>query len=263
MCITKSVGRGGHNDLADVAAIQILLNVNLPRMGGDEPPLVVDGRIGSTTIGRLERFETVAQGQARSDGIVAPDDATVAALLDGLPAGPTREKLAIVLPMAPQRRIDTFFEPIVQAMSAYGLTSPLQVAHFLAQIGHESASLLYTEELASGDAYEGRRDLGNTQSGDGRRYKGRGLIQLTGRANYEAYGRYKGVDYLNQPELLATDPLAAVDVACWFWKAHGIDELAERDDVKAVTRRINGGYNGLDDRMQYLRRAKALIQPAA
>ncbi len=260
MCITKSVGRGGHNDLADVAAIQILLNVNLSRLGGTEPPLVVDGRIGNTTIARLELFETAAMGQANSDGIVAPDDATVEALLAGLSAGPSKEKLAIVLPLATPRRIETYFEPIVRAMSSYGLTSSLQIAHFLAQIGHESASLLYTEELASGDAYEGRPDLGNTQPGDGRRYKGRGLIQLTGRANYAAYGRYKDMDFLGQPELLATDPILAVDVACWFWKDRGIDRLADADDVKAVTRRINGGYNGLDDRMQYLRRAKALLR---
>ncbi len=263
MCITKSVGRCGQNDLADVAAIQILLNVNLARMGGTDEPLVVDGRIGNTTIARIEHFETAVMGQASSDGIVAPDDATVAALLRGLPPGPTQEKLAIVLPLATPRRIDTYFEPILQAMMAYGLTSPLQIAHFLAQIGHESACLLYTEELASGDAYEGNHDLGNTQPGDGRRYKGRGLIQLTGRANYAAYGKYKGADYLSQPELLANDPQLAVDVACWFWKDRGIDKLADADDVKAVTRRINGGYNGLDDRMQYLRRAKALIQGAA
>ena len=120
-------------------------------------------------------------------------------------------------------------------------------------------SFLYTEELASGAAYEGRKDLGNTRAGDGRRFKGRGLIQLTGRANYSAYSKYTGIDYVADPTLLSSDPKIAVDVACWFWKDRGLDTLAERDDVKAVTKRINGGYNGLDDRIQNLRRGKAVL----
>ncbi|MGY0194708.1 glycoside hydrolase family 19 protein [Leptothrix sp. BB-4] len=260
MCIANSVGRGARNDLVDVAAIQTLLNANLPRIGQPEwPPLEVDGRIGHNTISRIELFETVVMGQPASDGIVAPDDATVAALIAGLPAGPSREKLAIVMPLATARRIDTYFEPIRTALARYQLTSRLQIVHFVAQIGHESASLLYSEELASGEAYNGRADLGNTEPGDGPRYKGRGLIQLTGRANYAAYSRDAGYDYVSDPQRLASDPAAAVDVACWFWKKKGIDRLAEADDAKAVTLRVNGGYNGLDDRLQYLRRAKALI----
>ena len=133
------------------------------------------------------------------------------------------------------------------------------MAHFIAQIGHESMSFLYTEEIANGAAYEGRRDLGNTKAGDGKRYKGRGLIQLTGRANYTAYSKYTGVDYLAAPGAPVRGPEVAVDVSCWFWVDRGLDALAEADDVKAVTRRINGGYNGLDDRIQNLNRAKAVL----
>jgi putative chitinase len=95
------------------------------------------------------------------------------------------------------------------------------MAHFIAQIGHESASFLFAEEIADGSAYEGRIDLGNTQSGDGKRFKGRGLIQLTGRANYAAYSKDSGVDYVAKPQVVASDPVVAVDVACWFWNKTG------------------------------------------
>ena len=149
-------------------------------------------------------------------------------------------------------------------MPANGIDTPLRCMHFLAQIGHESAGFRYTEEIASGEAYEGRADLGNTQPGDGVRFKGRGLIQLTGRANYAAYGKAIGVDLVDTDayETLATDPERAVDVACWFWSTHGLNALADADDIEAVTRRINGGLNGLDDRKAYLHRARFFVRGA-
>ncbi|MEO7941221.1 MAG: glycoside hydrolase family 19 protein [Burkholderiaceae bacterium] len=260
MCIASSVGRGARNDLADVAAIQILLNVNLHRFPDPRPAaLETDGRIGRKTLECIERFETSVMGLPESDALVVPGDATVVELLKGLPSGPTKDKLTIVLPLAARSRIDLNFEPLKAGMIKYGITSPLQMAHFIAQLGHESMSFLYTEEIASGAAYEGRTDLGNMHAGDGRRYKGRGLIQLTGRANYAAYSRFTGIDYVAQPEPLSCDPVVAVDVSCWFWKDRGVDKLAEMDDAKAVTKRINGGYNGLDDRLQNLRRAKSVL----
>jgi len=260
MCIATSVGRGGRNDLADVAAIQILLNLNRNRFPRPKPKaLDTDGRIGPNTLGRIEAFETAVMQLLESDALIAPGDATITALLAGLPAGPSREKLAIVLPLAAASKIARYFEPLKAGMMKYGITTPLQMTHYIAQLGHESMSFLYTEELASGAAYEGRKDLGNKVAGDGQRFKGRGLIQLTGRANYTAYSKFTGIDYLSDPTLLSTDPMVAVDVSCWFWKDRGLATLAERDDVKAVTKRINGGYNGLDDRMQNLRRAKAVL----
>ena len=102
-------------------------------------------------------------------------------------------------------------------------------------------------------------DLGNTQPGDGPRFKGRGLIQLTGRANYRDYSEFTGIDYVSDPNRIALDPVACVDVACWFWQHNGLAPLAEADDARAVTKRINGGYNGLDDRLEHLARAKALL----
>ena len=260
MCIVKSVGHSGQNDLTDVMVFQILFNLNLPRFPDPKPrKLKVDGRIGPNTIRALEQFETRVMKLKWSDGMMVPGDRTVRALLKGLPSGPSKEKLSVVMPRALPANIDRYYEPLVKGMKKYGITKPLRMAHFVAQIGHETASFRYAEEIADGSAYEGRTDLGNTQPGDGRRFKGRGLIQLTGRANYTRYSKHSGVDYVANPGKVASDPFVAVDVACWFWDDKKLNRFADRDDVKEVTRRINGGYNGLDDRIEYLVRAKAVL----
>lgn len=260
MCIKRSVGLSGRNDLMDVTIVQILLNLNLPRFPDPKPAaLKPDGRIGPGTLKTLVRFETEVMKLPASDQMVVPGDATIKALLAGLPAGPSKEKLAVVMPQAQPKRIDLYFEPLVAGMRKYGITTPLRIAHFIAQLAHESGAFRYAEELADGSAYEGRGDLGNTQPGDGPRYKGRGLIQLTGRANYAAYSKASGVDYLAKPQLVASDPYAAVDVACWFWKTRDLNKLADADDVRGITRRINGGFNGIDDRIDYLTRGKAVL----
>jgi putative chitinase len=260
VCIVKSVGHSGQNDVVDVLVLQILLNLNLPRFPNPKPgKLKLDGRIGPITLKVIQKFETQVMKLGWSDGMIAPGDKTVQALLKGLPPGPSKGKLSVVMPRALQSSIDRYYDPLVKGMKKYNITKPLRMAHFLAQIGHESASLRYAEEIADGSAYEGRTDLSNTQAGDGRRFKGRGLIQLTGRANYIEYSKDSGVDYVADPRKVATDPRVAVDVACWFWNKRKLNALADRDDVKAVTRRINGGYNGLDDRIAYLVRAKAVL----
>lgn len=260
MPIAHSVGVAGRNDLTDVLVLQLLFNMNLQHFGDPVPKkLDTDGRIGSRTLKAIEAFELRVMGLAESDQMVAPGDATIKALLKGLPKGPSPEKLQLVMPRALESRVKLYYEPLVAGMTRYKITTDLRMAHFIAQLAHESASFRYAEELASGDAYEGRADLGNTQPGDGRRFKGRGLIQLTGRANYAEYSKASGTDYVAKPQLLATDPFAAVDVACWFWHTRKLNALADADDVKAVTRRINGGYNGLDDRIEYLTRAKAVL----
>ena len=158
---------------------------------------------------------------------------------------------------------DTVAELMNRYAEEFGITTPLQWVHYLAQIAHESAELRYTEELASGAAYDTGRlavKLGNTpeKDGDGQKYKGRGLIQLTGRSNYEAYKKYCGYDVVKQPELLAK-PVGAIRSSMWFWKTHGLNELADRDDIVAVTKRINGGTNHLYERRNYLTQAKKVI----
>lgn len=260
MPIARSVGIAGRNDLTDVLIVQILFNLNLEHFGDPVPKkLDTDGRIGQKTLKAIEAYETRVMGLPASDQMVAPGDATIKALLKGLPKGPSPEKLQLVMPRALDSKVKLYYDPLVAGMTRYKITSDLRMAHFIAQLAHESAAFRFAEELASGDAYEGRADLGNTQPGDGRRFKGRGLIQLTGRANYAAYSEASGVDYVAKPQLLASDPFAAVDVACWFWNSRKLNALADADDVKAVTRRINGGFNGLDDRIDYLMRAKAVL----
>jgi predicted chitinase len=110
-------------------------------------------------------------------------------------------------------------------------------------------------------AYEGRRDLGNTQPGDGPRFKGRGLIQLTGRANYQQYGQAIGRDLLTNEQWrqVADDPNLAVDVACWYWETRRLNPFADQDDITTITRRINGGLNGLTDRQRLLARARFFL----
>jgi len=171
----------------------------------------------------------------------------------------TADHLRRILPNATPDRIDRYLPHLLTAMPGRAIITPLRIAHFLAQLGHESAQLRYVEELASGARYEGRTDLGNTQPGDGVRFKGRGLIQLTGRANYAAYGAAIHRDLLADPTPVATDPALAVDVACWFWNSRGLNAPADADDLERVTRRVNGGLNGLVDRREILARAKVAL----
>jgi predicted chitinase len=133
-------------------------------------------------------------------------------------------------------------------MDKAGYTEPTERAMFLAQMAHESGNFRYDEEIHDGSNYEGRSDLGNTQPGDGKRYKGRGYIQLTGRANYTHYGSKLGVDLAGKPEL-AKRPDIAADVAVAYWNERVDRAAAVKGDVRTVTRNINGGYNGLQDRI--------------
>ena len=135
------------------------------------------------------------------------------------------------------------------------LYNELRFAHFIAQLTHESGNFKYMQEIASGAAYEGRKDLGNVMAGDGVRFKGRGPIQLTGRANYQKYGRALGIDFESHPELVAM-PSIGLLVACKFWTVNGLNEIADKDDVLSITKKINGGTNGLSDRKANLEKIK-------
>ena len=162
-----------------------------------------------------------------------------------------------IMPHA-KSRVQDFLEPLNAAMREFHINTPVRQAAFLAQIAHESGELRYVKEIASGAAYEGRKDLGNTQPGDGMRYKGRGLIQITGRNNYAECGKAMGVDLITNPELLETNDLACRSAA-WFWASRGLNDLADKGDFKRITKRINGGYNGLKERQAYHARAKMAL----
>ncbi len=141
-----------------------------------------------------------------------------------------------------------------------------RVCAFIAQIGHESGQLKYVEEIASGEAYEGRKDLGNTRKGDGKKYKGRGLIQVTGRANYAAFDKWVtnvpiGTDFVENPGLLK-EPQYAVLSAFWYWDVNKLNRYAtlKEEDFKELTKAINGGYNGYANRVAIWNRAKEVLR---
>lgn len=144
------------------------------------------------------------------------------------------------------------------AMVEAGIRTNIAKAAFLAQLAHESGGFKYMKELASGAAYEGRRDLGNTQSGDGVRFKGRGFIQVTGRANYTKAAADLGLDLVNHPEL-AEEPENAARISAWYWKMRKITTPADAGDFVKVTRLINGGTNGLADREKRYAQAKQAL----
>jgi putative chitinase len=148
---------------------------------------------------------------------------------------------------------------LAATLESYDITTRLRISHFLGQTCEESAGYRTTEEFASGKEYEGRKDLGNTQKGDGPRFKGRGLLQLTGRANYADYGTALGVDLVNNPAN-AAQPALSLKIACEFWKRHDINSDCDRDDVLAVSRKVNGNPpNGLSDRGIYTTKAKTAV----
>ena len=172
----------------------------------------------------------------------------------------TAQTLKGVMPLS-GKRAAAFVQPLNDAMTEFGINNIPRMQAFLAQLSHESGQLVYMKELASGRAYEGRKDLGNTQKGDGVKFKGRGPIQITGRSNYEICGKALGLDLINHPELLEL-PEHGCRAAAWFWATHGLNELADSNTLagfKLITRKINGGYNGLDDRLQFWKRAKLNI----
>ncbi len=194
---------------------------------------------------------------------------------------------------------DSWFQSVSDAMNKYGITNPYRQAHFLAQTGHESAGFSKIEEglnyrygallamfgnrISQADAikygrvdgaashahpadqpmianiiYANRNGNGNVASGDGYRFRGRGLIQITGRSNYQALVKQLGVDIVADPDQLTTYALAAESAAAW-WSNHGLNSLADRDDLLAITKIINGGTNGLDDRTTRLLKAKGVL----
>jgi putative chitinase len=169
------------------------------------------------------------------------------------------EQLKLIYKEAPVKRLELFLEPLNRTMQEAEINTPQRIRMFLAQIGHESGQLRYVEELASGEAYEGRTDLGNVEPGDGVKYKGRGLIQLTGRRNYALASLALDIPLLQQPELL-TLPENACRVSGWYWDNNNLNALCDQGLFKALTKRINGGYNGYADRYKLYQRAFDIVK---
>lgn len=229
------------------------LPVDLPRSAA---AVTLDESQQSALLGLLDGYSTAlaaipvgAPARARSGERAAPERT------GGLTATQLR-RIAPQMNVSLARQVAPHIE---RTMREFDITTPARRAAFLAQLAHESGGFVHRVELASGAAYEGRRDLGNTQRGDGKRFKGRGFIQLTGRANYRKAGRSLGVNLERQPAMAARLDMAA-RVSGWFWNDRKLNRLADSGDFLAVTRRINGGTNGLASRKKYHARAKRALK---
>lgn len=260
--IVAAVGPKSPNRRDDVETVQRL--VNLSAGAGRVPlenPLKADGVFGEKTLTGIMAFQRTALGDPAPSGLIEPDGQTLDSLCESLPTTLDAGLLALIFLRAGEADLAELSTRMARAMANRLIDAPLRQAHFLAQVGHESGELRFRKEIASGDAYEGRMDLGNDQPGDGRKYKGRGLIQLTGKANYAEYGRAIGreQEILTKPELIEVNPDLCVDVAGWFWAKRNLNILADADDLTNITTRINGRLNGLEDRRRLLTRAKSII----
>ncbi|MEN6623608.1 MAG: glycoside hydrolase family 19 protein [Smithella sp.] len=172
-------------------------------------------------------------------------------------------QLQNIFPQTPASTIARFLEPLNNTMQHYEINSLLRQAAFIAQIGHESCGLIYKEEIASGRAYDtGSKAiaLGNTPEadGDGQKFKGRGLIQVTGKSNYLAFAKDFAMTLDEAISYLKTDLGAAMSVG-WYWKKKGLNALADQEKFETITRRINGGLNGYEERKRLYALAKQVL----
>lgn len=270
---------GGPNP-NDVMIDQLLRSLNRqPVRPANKPPYSGIFGTSNPSVGRDKAIDHLKVARRQLTGSVNGTDQLIDDLIRALsklpqrPAGKqpyagifpeiktailTPEALLKIVPGARRSRVTALTPGLNQTMIEFEISTPLRQAHFLAQVAHESDRFNALEEYASGAAYEGRHDLGNTQAGDGRRFKGRGLIQVTGRANYITCGRALGVDLLRQPSRLA-EPDLACRSAGWYWATRQLNLIADKDDVRLITRRINGGFNGLPDRIELLNHAKQVL----
>jgi putative chitinase len=199
-------------------------------------------------------------------------------------------QMKAVLPRLNWEKAQLFIPSITTILPKFGIDTPLRKAHFLAQVAHESGGLQFIQENLNYSAqglrsvfgkyfptieiantyarkpekianrvYADRMGNGNEASGDGWKFRGRGLIQLTGKDNYQKFGQDNGIDCVKNPDLLL-QPEWALTSACWFWKKKNLNEFADKDDLIMVTKRINGGTHGLNDRQQYLNSFKSIYE---
>src|SRR6185503_2855142 len=181
----------------------------------------------------------------------------------------TSEQLQSIMPRLSAARNSELLPFLRSAMAEFAIEAPARAAAFLAQLAHESGQFRYMEEIWGPTDAQRRYEpvttlsqrLGNVERGDGRRFKGRGPIQLTGRANYQRFGAVLGLDLVAEPERAATPPVA-FRIAGLFWQRNGLNELADQataDAFKQITRRINGGVNGLAERERFYAQARRVL----
>ena len=272
------------------------LQQQLKQLGYD---VDTDGKFGPGTEKAVKQFQQSAG--LKDDGIVGND--TYKALDAAISKGNnsqtdsesqktslSEQQLQQIMPQASSANIDRYYQPLLSVTTSYNIDTPLRLAHFIAQIAHESGSLRYTEENLNYSAsalrsvfgkyfktddeanayarqpekianrvYANRMGNGDEASGEGWKYRGRGLIQLTGKENYSNFGKSVIQDLITNPDPLAKDPTTAVEGACWYWDNRKLNQYADQDDIVTITKKINGGLNGLEDRKAFLVRAKQVM----
>lgn len=182
----------------------------------------------------------------------------------------TVEQLQKIMPRAPGARISLCFVPLAAALAEFEISTPKRIAAFLAQLAHESGEFEFCEEIWGPTKQQKRyeppsdlaRKLGNVEKGDGYRFRGRGPIQITGRANYKTFGDLLKLDLVNDPDL-AAKPEHGFRIAGAFWSRKGLNTLADAGCFRAITKRINGGVNGYEARCEYWERAKTVLGVAS
>ncbi|UAA37909.1 glycoside hydrolase family 19 protein [Paraneptunicella aestuarii] len=203
------------------------------------------------------------------------------------------DDLKAMIPNASEENLAKYLPALNDVLPQFSIDTPLRVAHFIAQVAHESGALRHsvenlnysaaalrsvfgkyftTDEMAqeyhrqperiANVVYANRMGNGDSESGEGWKYRGRGLIQLTGKDNYHSCSQKIGLDLIANPDLVSDDPKVSVSVACWYWNSRNLNEVADNDDVLTVTKKINGGTHGLDDRKDYLDRCKHVLNIA-
>lgn len=184
----------------------------------------------------------------------------------------TAQELKQILLNASDKSIEVFLPQLNLFMPKYKIDTPQRIGGFVSQVGVESEDLKYTKEIASGNAYEGRKDLGNIYPGDGRKFKGRGLIQVTGRKNYRdcSLALFKDDRLERNPELLSS-PSCAVESACWYWDVRNVNSICDKpedwhkagvhnyDKITWISVLVNGGLNGITERRENYARARKVL----
>ncbi|MBF4998080.1 hypothetical protein IRT45_13055 [Nocardia sp. BSTN01] len=246
--MTSIVRTAGAVSLAATAAATIIATAG---GGQSSPPQAIDMKALATTI--------TATGAPGAGQAPAPAPQPVA------PPAPQPIAAPAALPGADQANVTNWLPQINSAMQSAGIDTPQRAAAFLAQVGQETAGFATLTEYSDGSDYNGRADLGNTQPGDGPKYKGRGGLQLTGRNNYERASQALGVDFVNHPELVA-DPKYAFATAAWYWNTHNLNAVADNAhpqdpaSIDPVSQIINGGSHGRDVRRDHFIQACQILK---
>ncbi|MCJ8270571.1 MAG: LysM peptidoglycan-binding domain-containing protein [Psychrosphaera sp.] len=215
---------------------------------------------------------------------------TVAAVFPDAPKAMLKQdQLQQILNTNDDQRVDRYLDGLNSSFDRYQINTPLRIAHFLAQVCHESNNFSvvsenlnysaqalsglfgkYFNEISTDDyarnpqrianrVYANRMGNGNEASGEGWKYRGRGLIQLTGKQNYSDFSAAYGVDLVGEPDQVSDNAELCIAVAGWYWDTRKLNQYADNDDIKAITKRINGGYHGLADREEKLQNIKAVL----